>query len=64
MKSNIIITGFMGTGKSVVARELARKLKMEFIDMDRVIEERQGMSIADILPDTGKNIFGNKRINC
>jgi len=48
MKRNIIITGFMGTGKSVIAKELARKLKMEFIDMDRIIEEGQGMSIADI----------------
>ena len=57
MKSNIIITGFMGTGKSVVARELARKLKMEFIDMDRVIEERQGMSIADIFTGHGEKYF-------
>lgn len=48
MSKNIVITGFMGTGKSVVAKELARKLKMEFIDMDRIIEERQGTSIADI----------------
>ena len=57
MKSNIIITGFMGTGKSVVARELARKLKMEFIDMDRAIEERQGMSIADIFTRHGEKYF-------
>jgi len=57
MKSNIIITGFMGTGKSVVARELARKLKMEFIDMDRAIEECQGMSIADIFTRHGEKYF-------
>ena len=63
MKRNIIITGFMGTGKSVVAKELARKLKMEFIDMDRIIEERRGMNIADIFAGHGKSIFDNKKIN-
>ncbi len=57
MKRNIIITGFMGTGKSVVAKELARKLKMEFIDMDRIIEERQGTSIADIFAGYGEKYF-------
>jgi len=48
MWKNIIITGFMGTGKSVVAKELARKLKMEYIDMDQIIEKRQGLNISDI----------------
>ena len=57
MRKNIVITGFMGTGKSVVAKELARKLKMEFIDMDRIIEERQGMSIADIFTRYGEKYF-------
>jgi len=57
MKKNIIITGFMGTGKSVVAQQLACKLKMEFIDMDRIIEERQGTSIADIFAGYGEKYF-------
>jgi shikimate kinase len=57
MRENIIITGFMGTGKSVVAKELARKLKMEFIDMDWIVEEGQGMSIADIFSRYGENYF-------
>ena len=57
MKRNIIITGFMGTGKSVVAKELARKLKMIFIDMDQIIEERQGTSIADIFTRYGEKYF-------
>ena len=57
MRENIIITGFMGTGKSVAAKELARKLKMKFIDMDRIIEEGQGMSIADIFSRYGENYF-------
>jgi len=57
MRKNIIITGFMGTGKSVVAKELARKLKMEFIDMDQMIEEGLGISISDIFARYGENYF-------
>jgi len=57
MRKNIIISGFMGTGKSIVAEELARKLRMEFIDMDQIIEERQGMSISDIFARYGENYF-------
>ncbi len=57
MRKNIIITGFMGTGKSVVAEELARKLEMEFIDMDQIIEKCQGMSISDIFGRYGEEYF-------
>ncbi len=57
MRGNIIITGFMGTGKSIVAEELARKLRMEFIDMDQIIEERQGLTISDIFERHGENYF-------
>ena len=57
MKRNIIITGFMGTGKTAVAKQLACKLKMEFIDMDQIIEESHGISIADIFSRYGENYF-------
>lgn len=57
MKKNIIITGFMGTGKTVVAIELAQKLGMKFIDMDQLIEERQEMSISDIFIRYGEKYF-------
>ncbi|HBY56602.1 MAG TPA: shikimate kinase [Candidatus Atribacteria bacterium] len=57
MRRNIIITGFMGAGKSVVAKQLAQKLKMKFVDTDKVIEENQGMSIADIFTRYGEDYF-------
>ncbi|MGB6607755.1 MAG: shikimate kinase, partial [Atribacterota bacterium] len=57
MRENIIITGFMGSGKSIVAEELAQKLGMDFIDMDQIIEEDQGMSISDIFTRYGENYF-------
>jgi shikimate kinase len=47
----------MGTGKTVVAIELARKLGMKFIDMDQLIEERQEMSISDIFVRYGEKYF-------
>jgi shikimate kinase len=56
MRENIVITGFMGSGKSIVAEKLARKLGMEFIDMDQIIE-KQGMSISDIFARYGEKYF-------
>ncbi|MFA7575443.1 MAG: shikimate kinase [Arcobacteraceae bacterium] len=54
---NIIITGFMATGKSVVAKRLAKKIGMNYIDMDKVIEERHQMSITDIFARYGETYF-------
>ncbi|HOL17965.1 MAG TPA: dephospho-CoA kinase, partial [Bacillota bacterium] len=42
---NIILTGFMGTGKSTVGRILARRLKRRFIDTDALVEQLTGLSI-------------------
>ena len=39
---NIVLTGFMGAGKSSVGREVAARLRRPFVDMDALIEERQG----------------------
>src|SRR3989338_8038678 len=54
---NLVLTGFMGTGKSRVGRILADKLKMPFVDMDRVIEQRQGKTIVQIYKDYGEPFF-------
>jgi shikimate kinase len=45
---NIYLVGFMGTGKSSVGRELAKREKWEFIDLDELIEKREKRSIAEI----------------
>ena len=44
----IVLIGMMGSGKSTVGRKLARKLKLQFYDSDKVLEEREGLSIIDI----------------
>ncbi len=54
---NIILVGFMGTGKTAVGRALAKHLKMKFIDMDDLIEEREGMKISDIFASKGEPYF-------
>ncbi len=54
---NLVITGFMGTGKSAVAREVARQLGRDFVDMDALIEEREGRSIPRIFQESGEPYF-------
>ncbi len=53
----MILTGFMGTGKSRIGRILADKLGMPYVDMDRLIEERQAMPITDIFKQYGEAFF-------
>lgn len=56
-KGNIFLIGFMGTGKSTVARAFARYHGMDIIEMDEMIEERHAMSIADIFKQRGEEFF-------
>jgi shikimate kinase len=53
----IVLTGFMGTGKTSVGRELSRKLGWRFIDTDVLIEEREGKPISLIFKDSGEEYF-------
>ena len=57
MKSNIVLIGFMGTGKSAVGSRLAQQLKKQFVDMDREIENVTGMSIPEIFKRYGELRF-------
>ncbi len=54
---NIVLTGFMGVGKSAVGREVAARLQRTFIDMDETIEQQAGMSISDIFARHGEDVF-------
>ena len=54
---NIYLVGFMGSGKSTVGRILAERLNMEFVDVDKLIEENEGMKIKDIFDQKGENFF-------
>ena len=57
MKSNLILIGFMGSGKSTVGKILAEKLEMKFLDTDLEIEKEQGRSVQDIFSEKGEEYF-------
>jgi shikimate kinase len=54
---NIVLTGFMGTGKTAVGRELARLLDRKLIDVDSEIEKSQRMTINEIFRRSGEQKF-------
>ena len=56
MKENIVLTGFMGTGKSVVGRKLSDLLHMDFLDTDEEIEKQHG-PIEEIFRIHGEQFF-------
>ncbi len=56
-KPNIILTGFMATGKTTVGKMLAEQLKYEFVDTDDLIVKRYGQSVAEIFREKGEAAF-------
>jgi len=54
---NIVLIGFMGTGKTSVGKVIAKKLGFEFVDVDEVIEKTTGMEISEIFSKFGESRF-------
>jgi shikimate kinase len=54
---NIVLIGFMGSGKSTVGRELHLRLGYPLVDMDQVIEQRAGKPITSIFSEDGEEKF-------
>ncbi|MFA5342767.1 MAG: shikimate kinase [Kiritimatiellia bacterium] len=54
---NIILVGFMGTGKTTIGRALADRLKRDFVDMDVELEARAGKPIPRIFAEDGEPVF-------
>lgn len=57
MKATVYLTGFMGTGKSVVGRALAKRLGRTFVDLDAAIEKKAGCSVAELFKKRGEKTF-------
>jgi shikimate kinase len=55
--SRLILTGFMGCGKSTLGRKLADKLRYTFVDLDSMIEKQQHKKIVDIFQQDGEAAF-------
>ena len=57
MKKNLVLTGMMGVGKSTLGKILSERLNMKFIDVDKLIEEKESMLINDIFDIKGEKYF-------
>ena len=53
----LFLVGYMGCGKSTLGRKLARRLGVDFIDTDALVEEREGASVADVFRYEGEERF-------
>lgn len=56
---NIVLIGFMGAGKSTISEYLNTLFAMDVVEMDQLISQREGMSIADIFQVHGEEYFRN-----
>ena len=56
-RPNIILTGFMATGKTTVGKMLAEQLDYEFVDTDELIVEQSGRTVAEIFREKGEAAF-------
>lgn len=71
---NLILCGFMGSGKTTVGKRLAGLLDWEYIDLDETVEQEQGLTIPQIFAERGEASFRDlehkavadlaKRIRC
>lgn len=55
--SQVIFIGYMGCGKSVIAKMLAYEYGYDYVDLDKLIEKRQGMSVRQIFVTKGEEYF-------
>ncbi len=57
---NLVLMGYMGSGKSLIGRDLAKKMKLEYLDLDDYIENQEKKIISKIFEDHGEIYFRKK----
>ena len=57
MEKNLILTGMMGVGKSTIGRSISRKMNIDFVDIDSVIEKKEKSTIQEIFRNKGEVYF-------
>lgn len=57
---NVYLVGMMGCGKTSVGKILAQQLKMKFVDLDQIIEQRENKKIKDMFAEKGEEYFREK----
>ncbi|MDO5520088.1 MAG: shikimate kinase [bacterium] len=63
MKENIILIGFMGSGKTTVGQKIAGELGFTFLDTDEMIVKKAGMEITDIFETQGEAAFRKMEVD-
>lgn len=64
MKDNIILIGFMGSGKTSVGIKLSYQMKRTMIDTDKWIEQKQKMTVSEIFAASGEEAFRRMETEC
>ena len=59
MDKNLVLVGMMGSGKSTIGRIIANRLNLKFFDIDKIIENENGLKIAEIFKIKGEKFFRN-----
>ncbi len=60
---HLVLIGFMGSGKTSIGRSLSYKLKRAFYDTDKMIEDREGITISEIFATKGEKYFRELETN-
>tara|TARA_R110002049_G_scaffold297651_1_gene486946 strand:- start:553 stop:1068 length:516 start_codon:yes stop_codon:yes gene_type:complete len=60
----IVLVGYMGSGKTTVGKELSKRLKINFLDLDNYIEEKYKMPISEIFLTKGELFFRKEETEC
>lgn len=64
MKNNIILTGYMGCGKTTLGKKLSFRERIPFLDTDKMIEAKQKKSIPEIFDNEGEAAFRQMETEC
>lgn len=64
MKNNIILIGYMGSGKTTLGKKLSFRERIAFLDTDKMIEQKQGKAVSEIFDEEGENAFRQMETEC
>ena len=64
MKNNIILIGYMGCGKTSLGKKLSYNERIALLDTDKMIEQKQGMTITEIFDKKGEGAFRIMETEC